>query len=124
MKIEALFAVLVIAGLGGGGALAQAADDARVAKLEETVRQLEQRVAALEGRVQGTSASASVPADKVNWRKLKNGMSEAAVEQILGSPTKVESSQFLTVWYYGELLSGGKVTFDTKSQTVSGWREP
>ena len=124
MKCKAIFMSAALLALGVGGAMADATSDSRVTKLEETVRQLEQRVAALEGQSRDTAKSASVPTELVNWRKLQNGMAMADVERLLGSPTKVDAHISFTTWYYGESRTGGQVEFNTKSQTVEGWDEP
>lgn len=124
MKSQAIVLSAALLALGVGGAMAQTDGDARMSKLEEKVRLLEQRVAALEGQSRGGAATSSVAPDKVNWRKLRNGMSEADVEQLLGSPSKVESNIVFTTWYYGHYPTGGQVQFDTTSQTVEGWHEP
>jgi hypothetical protein len=109
--------------VASGAVFAQSNDDPRVQRLEETVRALESRVAALEAQLRERSAPANVAPDKVNWRKLRNGMSEDDVAQLLGSPSKVDANPVYFIWYYGYPI-GGHVDFHTESRKVEGWREP
>jgi hypothetical protein len=104
-----------------GGVSAQSNVEPRVQKLEETVRVLERRVADLEAQLRERSTPAPVASDKVNWRKLQKGLSEADVERLLGSPSKVDAYGSFTVWHYG---SGGEVQFDGRNRSVTGWHEP
>ena len=55
---------------------------------------------------------------RVNWRKLKVGMSQAQVINLLGEPQRV-SVQILIFWYYGT----GDVYFD-RNGSLLGWTEP
>jgi outer membrane murein-binding lipoprotein Lpp len=110
--------------------LADAASDARMAELERTVRNLEQRIAALEKQVgQAGQSSPSVSiraadsADLRNWRQIREGMSEQDVERLLGSPGKVVVSEYSFIWYYN-YPSGGSVNFKGKTRKVGGWSEP
>jgi len=105
--------------LGFGEALAQSDSDSRIARLEETIRVLELRVAALEERLRTTAPQSGVTSERANWRKLKIGMVEADVERLLGSPIKVDNYGSFTVWYYGP----GNVEF-SRSRKVQGWSEP
>jgi hypothetical protein len=91
-------------------------------KLEETIRDLERRVAALEDPLRERNAPVRVAPDKMNWRKLEKGMSEGQVEQLLGSPSKVDVYGSFSVWYFG-YPSGGQVKFDP-ARKVAGWSEP
>jgi hypothetical protein len=106
-----------------GEVSAQSTVEPRVQKLEDTIRILERRVAGLEEQLRERSAPAPVASDKVNWRKLQNGMSEGDVEKLLGSPSKVDAYGPFTIWHYG-YPSGGQVQFDGRSRTVTGWHEP
>jgi hypothetical protein len=118
-----LWTVLVLIFATHGQAFAQSGAESRVEKLEEIVRLLERRVVTLEDQLRQRNAALSIPPDKVNWRKLQKGLSEADVERLLGSPTKVDAFGSFTVWHYG-FPSGGRVQFDGGSRTVSGWNEP
>ena len=91
-------------------------------KLEDTIRVLERRVAALEDQLH-EQAPAGVASGKVNWRKLQKGMSESDVEQLLGSPSKVDVYGSFTLWHYGYPL-GGQVQFDPNTRGVTSWHEP
>lgn len=106
-----------------GGVCAQSTVESRVEKLEETTRILDRRIAVLEGQLRERSAPAPLASEKVKWRKLQMGMSEGDVENLLGSPSRVDAFGSFTVWHYGD-LSGGKVQFDGRGRTVSGWNEP
>ena len=100
--------------------LAQSGDDSRIQRLEESIRALERRVASLEEQLRERPVASRVAPDKVNWRKLRNGMAESDVEQLLGSPSKVWVNEAFIKWYY----SGGSVQFDPDSHTVTEWIEP
>jgi hypothetical protein len=117
-----LFALSVLLFASSGQVFAQSSAESRVDKLEETVRILERRVATLEDQLRQRNAAPSIPPDKVNWRRLKKGLSEADVEGLLGSPTKVDAFGTFTIWHYGE--DDGQVEFDSKSRAVTEWHEP
>jgi hypothetical protein len=105
-----------------GQVIAQSTAESRVDKLEETVRSLERRVATLEDQLLQRNAAPSISPDKVNWRRLKKGLTEADVETLLGSPTKVEAGP-ITTWHYGDGNGhGGSVDF--YDGAVNGWSEP
>jgi len=106
--------------LASGEVFAQSSVDARVQKLEDTIRVLERRVSSLEDQLREKHVPARVASDKLNWRKLEKGMSEAEVEQLLGSPTKVDMYGVYFVWSYDR----GEVRFDGSTSTVTGWHEP
>jgi hypothetical protein len=97
--------------------------DSRTARLEETVRVLEERVGALEAKLQSRITPARAPSSKANWRQLQKGMAQGEVEQLLGEPTKIEVYQSFTVWHYGS-PGGGTVQFDGDTRTVESWHEP
>lgn len=118
-----IFALSVLILTFNEQAPAQSSTESRVDKLEETVRILERRVATLEDQLRQRNAAPSIPPDKVSWRRLKKGLSEADVERLLGSPTKVDAFGTFTIWNYDD-QGGGEVQFDAKSRTVTGWHEP
>jgi hypothetical protein len=101
----------------------QSGVDARLQKLEETSQVLERRVATLEDQLREQNAPARVAPDKVNWRKLRKGMSEDEVEQLLGSPSRVDVFGVIAIWHYGD-ASRGQVRFDADKHTVDAWSEP
>ena len=102
---------------------AQSSVDTRVQKLEETIQVLERRVASLEAQLREQTAPASAAQDTANWRKLKQGMSESDVEQLLGRPSKVDVYGTTTDWFYGPYREGSVRFFGTPRK-VSRWSEP
>lgn len=123
IPLRYILAPLILLVAACGQVSAQSSAEPRLEKLEEAVRLLERRVATLEDQLRQRNAAISVPPDKVNWRKLQHGLSEAEVERLLGSPTKVDAFGSFTIWHYGH-PSGGQVKFDGGSRTVTGWHEP
>lgn len=117
------FALAVLIFTSNEQAFAQSSTESRVDKLEETVRSLERRVATLEDQLRQQSATSLTPSNKVNWRRLQQGLSEADVERLLGSPTKIDAFGTFTIWNYDD-KGGGEVQFDAKSRSVTGWHEP
>lgn len=105
-----------------GQVVAQSTAESRVDKLEEAVRTLERRVAILEDQLPQRGAAPSIPPDRVIWRRLKKGMSEADVERLLGSPTKVEAGP-ITTWHYGDGDERG-ASVEFYDGGVNGWSEP
>jgi hypothetical protein len=108
-------------------ALSGPASEVRIAELEHTVQNLQQRVEALEARSEQPDEGARATSDKPgnshdikNWRQLRQGMSERDVERLLGSPAKVIVSQFTTYWYYN-YPRGGEVKFNFGK--IVGWQE-
>jgi len=58
-----------------------------------------------------------------NWRGLTVGMPEEGVRKLLGEPTNVvRYGSALYNWRYGDIVSGGEVSF--RGTTVVSWREP
>jgi hypothetical protein len=122
MKSRILLMAAAVFALGIGVANADADSDARIAKLEETVRNLEARLASVEAQLHGTSAPVKAPKGKEGWRKLRLGMSEGDVEQLLGSPKKVDANQVYFTWWYD--YPTVNVQFRTDSREVYAWHEP
>ena len=90
--------------------------------------QLRQKITELEGLLNECIASREKGTadeygwqNKMNWRKLEMGMSQAKVRSILGEPTKVIKG-VKTLWYYPNIY-GGFVSFDKNGNAV-GWNEP
>jgi hypothetical protein len=104
-------------------AFSQESLESKVRDLEVTVQLLESRVTSLEAEPREQSAPASVPPGKESWRKLRHGMSEAAVEALLGSPSKIVANEDYFIWWYRETAIG-RVEFDTRSRKVKEWSEP
>jgi hypothetical protein len=126
-----LLASLIYFGIACGPVFAQSPTDSRIQRLEESIKALEQRVASLEAQLhERTIASQERPSasqgspTKANWRKLKSGMAQSEVEQLLGSPEKIEANEVVVVWWYPRWPTGGLVKFAGGSHAVSGWSEP
>ena len=104
------------------------AKDEEVLQLRQKILELEAKIEELEGLLNECIASRKKGAaeeygwqNKMNWRRLEMGMSEAQVRSILGEPTKVIKG-VKTLWYYPNIY-GGFVTFDQRGNIV-GWNEP
>lgn len=92
----------------------------------ERIRDLERRVGELEKRVSRGNPATVVPGDgghrvSSNWRRLKRGMSESDVRDLLGEPSQVSTSPVRINWHWP---GGGSVVFATGSRSVDGWKEP
>ena len=104
------------------------AQDKEILQLQQKISELEAKIEKLEGLLDECMVSQKKgKADeygwqnKMNWRKLEMGMSQAQVRSILGEPTKViEGVKIL--WYYPNIY-GGFVSFD-RSGNIVGWNEP
>ncbi|MBN1892334.1 MAG: outer membrane protein assembly factor BamE [Clostridiales bacterium] len=91
----------------------------RIEALEKRMQELEDKLNSLPD----DSKPDDVSADKRIWRKLKRGMSEDEVRDILGEPSRVTVLGRTTVWYYeGSTIVGGDVTFS--DDNLSSWSEP
>ena len=104
------------------------AQDAELLQLREKISELEGKIEELEGLLNECIASREKGLadeygwqNKMNWRKLEMGMSQAKVKSILGEPTKVIKG-VKTLWYYPNIY-GGFVSFDKNGNAV-GWNEP
>lgn len=116
-----LLGPLICFGIASGQVFAQSSADPRIDRLEQTVKALESRVASLEAQLAERQPASQVAPANAKWRKLKSGMTENDVEQLLGSPEKVDSNPVFVLWWYP---SYGHVQFDGRSHTVREWSEP
>jgi hypothetical protein len=137
---RSFWVALAILFVASGQVVAQESVDAKVQRLEETIKALEARVAFLETQLNGKSAPVNVapapvsvapapvnvapspvsaPTGKENWRKLHKGMKEAEVKLLLGSPTRIVPFTYSVHWFYGKAW----VDFDN-SHKVQDWHEP
>ncbi|NTV26012.1 MAG: hypothetical protein HGB01_07350 [Chlorobiaceae bacterium] len=110
-------------------AYSEPSSEARIAQLESSIQNLQQRVAALEAKpVQAEEAPRTTMIksgnwhDIKNWRQLRRGMIEQDVESLLGSPEKVIVSKYIINWYYNFPM--GEIEFNTESRRLEQWREP
>jgi hypothetical protein len=98
-----------------------AEQDRRISELEKTVAALQLGAASrAETPIPGGSLGALAQPDSTmpwkqgaTWNRLKDGMSRAQVEAILGQPTSVttiEHTNFLTLFYSGAVPGSGSVT--------------
>jgi hypothetical protein len=104
------------------------AEEEEILQLRQKIVALEAKIKQLEGLLDECTASRKKGAadaygwqNKMNWRKLEMGMSQAQVQSILGEPTKVIKG-VKTLWYYPNIY-GGFVSFD-QSGNIVGWNEP
>jgi len=102
---------------------------------ENEVSQLQQKILDLEGRIKKLEILLKQCDEyhkretknrygwqnKKNWRKLKIGMRESKVKNILGEPVKIIRG-VKTLWYYPNIYCG-YVSFD-EGGSLSGWNEP
>ena len=89
---------------------------------ENEVSQLQQKILDLEGRIKKLELLLKqCDQNKKNWRKLKVGMRESEVKNILGEPVKIIKG-VKTLWYYPNIYCG-YVSFD-EGGSLSGWNEP
>lgn len=111
-------------------ALAQPSSLPNNPEIEERINALEKRVKELEtkGKSQDKSTSSAEQysstgnvSDLKNWRRIKRGMGETEVKQLLGEPNKIDAGVAFTYWkYHGYSY----VMFDIKTMKVDGWKEP
>lgn len=125
--------------------LAQAADEGRVSFLEQEVRNLQRQVQSLTRQVEQLTtrperlaprAPASAPAalppsdawvSAAKWQRLRNGMSELEVVELLGPPTSMRAENGARVLLYAMEIGssgflGGSVTL--RDRAVTAFRKP
>jgi hypothetical protein len=102
MRIRATAVIAALFLCAASSGFAQAANpgtDPRIERLEQSIRDLERRVASLEAQLGERPSASQVAPAKVNWRKLKSGMTENDVEQLLGSAEKVGANPVFVRWW-------------------------
>jgi hypothetical protein len=60
---------------------------------------------------------------RANWRKLRQGMTQAEVKALLGPPGSIDNSLGFSVWWLYPDILGGRVEFN-RDGGVTGWSEP
>lgn len=116
---------------------AQATLEQRVQALERQVLELNQRLEQAEKHPAANKAPAyTVPIERVNapavamtpgwqsaanWKKLRRGMSQIQVTQLLGEPPKRSGDRDAERWHYPD--DSAWVEFDQVTE-VSGWKAP
>ena len=101
-----------------------AQDNSRIAKLEQEIQSINQRLMKLESAQGASSEKPKAPANSegwksiASWRSLSTDMSPSDVRRILGEPSRVEGGQIAN-WFY---QNRGTVTF--MNDKVYQWREP
>jgi hypothetical protein len=91
-------------------------EEAEKAKAE--VAQLKRDVA----KAKQDAERARVPADKAAWRKLREGMKEEEVRDLLGEPKNIRFEFGAVRWYYGP--SGLRPYVILSKNKVAFWEEP
>lgn len=117
LALAGVYAVF-LAGSARGQAGAAPTLEARVKALETTVASLNLRVRALESAGTATVAPTGGIAAPRGWEKLRIGMMEAEVRNILGEPHSVRILGYKTYWYYD---AGSHVIFNTETKGVVDW---
>jgi len=104
------------------------ASENEVLQLQQKILELENRIKKLEFLLKRCDESHKRETkhrqgwqNKKNWRKLKIGMGESEVKNILGEPVKIIRG-VKTLWYYPNIYCG-YVSFD-EGGALSGWNEP
>jgi hypothetical protein len=90
------------------------------------------------GQSSSQKPGATILEDRAAWKKLTKGMTQDKVRALLGEPSRVESQQEVTAWYYqaapplsrdenGWVVPRGALLFSTNnagSPELTAWREP
>ena len=108
-----LFCILCISPLSVG------AND--TSSLQQQIDQLTQRVEQLKQQIKSMEQTDRWR-DPVYWQRIKKGMTEQAIEKLLGKPARIENRIF-TTWYYHQTSKiHSYIWFDEGS--VLGWELP
>jgi hypothetical protein len=132
-----LTATVLLLCAGAAGAQEQADLDQRVQALEQQVRELTERLQRLEQSPAAAprpayavpleeTAAPAVPAapgwqTAAAWKKLRRGMSQIQVTQLLGNPVKRSGDRYTERWHYPD--DSAWVEFDQVGD-VSRWQMP
>ena len=94
-----------------------------IMSLNSHVVDLEKRVKALQNLVNVNNVNVNVSNSKVAWRKLKRGMTNAQVRNLLGEPLDIDVyTMYSTNWYYTKSSYNSKLTFFFGK--LESWKEP
>jgi hypothetical protein len=140
MQTRILTTGLVLLGLFSNAAIAAESQpylEERVQTLEKQVRELSERLNRMEQRPAAAPKPAyEVPLDEANaparaivpgwqtgegWKKLRRGMNQIQVTQLLGNPPKRSGDRYAERWQYPD--DSAWVEFDQVGE-VSGWKAP
>jgi hypothetical protein len=129
--------LLCLFAAGVGAAESQPFLEQRVQTLEQQVRELSERLKQMEQRPATAPKPAyAVPLDEANapaktlvpgwqsgegWKKLRRGMNQIQVTQLLGNPAKRSGDRYAERWQYPD--ESAWVDFDQVGE-VSGWKTP
>lgn len=99
-----------------------------ISKLEKRIEELEERVLILENLIlnRGTNPlqdDSTYANNLSNWRKIKVGMKDEDIRNILGEPKAITRySRTFYVWQYESDIGTGYIRFDERG--VFSWDEP
>lgn len=125
MRLRRSMVVMISLALALPVALAaQPAADAcaeQLSQLQKRLAFLQQRLGNLEHELASRpSAEAAADAwrDPASWRSLRNGMSQADVLRVLGSPGRITAYYGFIRWEYPDAL-GRRVNFDERGRLIA-----
>ena len=103
---------------------ALAEQDRRITELERTVKMLQGAQDQPPRRAMPIPSTAAAWKSPSAWTRVKDGMSRAQVEAILGRPTSVEDipGGYQTLFYRGEVSGSGSVTGTVKLNDDRVWQ--
>lgn len=88
--------------------------DSRIDRLErrESAETKRERQAAASKKADGKAAAAKKGPSAADWKKVRQGMDEAQVRQILGEPLRTRTTAKHQIWsWYPTSVPGGEVWF-------------
>jgi hypothetical protein len=131
-----LMAIILSLSAGVHAAEGQPYLEERVRTLEQQVRELSERLNQLEQRPAAPKPAYAVPLEEAAapavpaapgwqtaaaWKKLRRGMSQIQVTQLLGNPVKRSGDRYTERWHYPD--DSAWVEFDQVGD-VSRWQSP